>query len=427
MANLTYLLLTYINSHEQAPYILGLLNLTAVENINDSRIFIKLLESLYFSKNESDIELEESNGIDGQLLLYIPPLLLVLGTIGNILAFIVLVKNSRKVSTYHYLYVLAVMDLLLLMTGLLHVWIKQLTGIFIQDEADWLCKLFVFVGFFSSDASVWLIIAVTVERWIAVQMPLKTSIICTPRRTKLSIIGVLTAIASVNSHFLWSMELQSTNGTETYKKKECAPSPQYAHLINNVWPWVDAIIYSFAPFVIISAVNFMIVTTVCAARRRREGLLLSSKQKKLESRRANSKLTMMLLALSFSFLFLTLPMNIMMIATVFWNKESHSPEENSTFTLIKTIAELLMYTNHTVNFMLYFVTGQRFRQQFSKIIIPCKTVWEQPRNECERTQQTAHNMKRLGSWNSDTCRKFTSHKSNVISSKNSKPTDGQYV
>jgi hypothetical protein len=128
MANLTYLLLTYINSHEQAPYILGLLNLTSVENINDSRIFIKLLESLYFSKNESDIELEESNGIDGQLLLYIPPLLLVLGTIGNILAFIVLVKNARKVSTYHYLYVLAVMDLLLLMTGLLQVWIKQLTG-----------------------------------------------------------------------------------------------------------------------------------------------------------------------------------------------------------------------------------------------------------------------------------------------------------
>jgi hypothetical protein len=66
----------------------------------------------------------------------------------------------------------------------------------------------------------------------------------------------------------------------------------------------------------------------------------------------------------------------------------------------------LMYTNHTVNFMLYFVTGQRFRQQFCKIILPCKTVWAQSRNECERTQQTAHNMKRLGSWNSDTCRKF---------------------
>jgi hypothetical protein len=61
------------------------------------------------------------------------------------------------------------------------------------------------------------------------------------------------------------------------EKKECAPSPQYAHLINNVWPWVDAIIYSFAPFVIISAVNFMIVTTVCAARRRREGLLATEK------------------------------------------------------------------------------------------------------------------------------------------------------
>lgn len=423
MTNLTNILLKYITSPEKAAYILDFLKEQnySVENQND---LISLIKNLHY--NESNTSSGELDATDDMLKLYISPLLLVLGTIGNILAFVVLVKNSHKVSTYHYLYVLAVMDILLLMTNLLQVWIKQLTGILIQDEADWLCKLFVFVGFFSSDASVWLIIAVTVERWIAVQMPLKTSMICTPRRTKLSVILVLAVIASLNSHFLWSVGIQATNGTGTSIKYECAPSPAYATLINTVWPWVDAIIYSFLPFVIISAVNFMIINTVCKARRRREKLLLSSKQKKIETRRANSKLTLMLLSLSFSFLFLTLPMNIMMIAVVFWNKENHSPEENWTFSLIRTITELLMYTNHTVNFMLYFVTGQRFRQQFVKIFIPCNTTWSTA-NENERSQHNTHHMKRVSSWNSDKNVKDNIAKTSFIRSNNMKHRHGQYV
>ncbi len=42
------------------------------------------------------------------LLLYVPPLLLVLGTIGNILSFCVLMRKAmRRTSTYNYLAVLA--------------------------------------------------------------------------------------------------------------------------------------------------------------------------------------------------------------------------------------------------------------------------------------------------------------------------------
>lgn len=427
MTNLTSKILQYVTSPQQAAYLLDFLSKQnySLDNENQSQILINIIKSLNLQGNDNEITESTPDKVNNILKIYISPLLLVLGTIGNILAFVVLVKNSKKVSTYHYLYVLAIMDILLLMTNLLQVWIKQLTGTFIQNEAYWLCRLFIFLGYFSSDASVWLIIAVTIERWIAVQMPLKTSIICTPRRTKISIVGVLFAIASVNCHFLWSMELQEVRDNSTIKSYVCAPSPVYQILVYNVWPWVDAIIYSFLPFVIISAVNFMIINTVCVARKKRETLLLSTQQKKMETRRANSKLTVMLLSLSFSFLCLTLPMNIMMIAVVFWNKKTHSDEENATFNLMRTVTELLMYTNHTINFMLYFLTGQRFRQQFANIFLPCHPTLS-GNNEYERAHVMGHNMKRFHSWSSEKSHDDTS-RCTVIRSKNPHTPCGHYV
>lgn len=424
MTNLTINLLQYGNmSPEQVAIFLDLLSSHnySLDSSNQSQLIWDFINS---QVNNHGGVISTPDKVNNFLKLYISPLLICLGTIGNLLAFIVLVKNAKKVSTYHYLYVLAIMDIILLMTNLLQLWIRQLTGIFIQDEADWLCKLFIFLGFFSSDASVWLIIAVTIERWIAVQMPLKTSIICTPRRTKLSIICLLFSIASINCHFLWSMELQEVKNNNTKHIYECKASPDYHVLTYNVWPWVDAIIYSFLPFVIISVVNIMIIKTVCTARRKRETLLITTKQNMMEIRRTNSKLTVMLLSLSFSFLFLTLPMNIMMIAVVFWNKNIHSEQENASFNLMRTITELLMYTNHTINFMLYFLTGQRFRQQFAKIFLPCRPAWSYKR-EYERTQ--GYHMKRIPSWESEKSNIDDVSKSVVIRSKNPHTSCGQYV
>ncbi|XP_055955440.1 uncharacterized protein LOC130012150 [Patella vulgata] len=80
-----------------------------------------------------------------------------------------------KVSTYFYLASLAIADSLVLYIGLLRIWINELTGIDAMDLTNWLCKLTCVFGYFSSDFSVWLIIAVTVERFIVVCFPFKAN------------------------------------------------------------------------------------------------------------------------------------------------------------------------------------------------------------------------------------------------------------
>ena len=69
-----------------------------------------------------------------------------------------------KFSTYFHLMVLAVADTLVLYIGLLRLWIGELTGYDMRDQADWVCKLTNVIGYTVSDFSVWLIIAVTIER-----------------------------------------------------------------------------------------------------------------------------------------------------------------------------------------------------------------------------------------------------------------------
>lgn len=99
------------------------------------------------------------------ILLYVPPILIILGTFGNIFSFLILRRKAMlKFSTYFYLMVLALADTLVLYVGLLRLWIAELTGYELMAQADWTCKLTCVVSYTVSDFSVWLIIAVTVER-----------------------------------------------------------------------------------------------------------------------------------------------------------------------------------------------------------------------------------------------------------------------
>ena len=61
-----------------------------------------------------------------QLYVYASPVIIVVGVVGNLLSFVVLVQRPlRRVSTYCYLIVLAVADTLVLTAGLLPKWIHQ--------------------------------------------------------------------------------------------------------------------------------------------------------------------------------------------------------------------------------------------------------------------------------------------------------------
>ncbi|XP_070198812.1 growth hormone secretagogue receptor type 1-like [Littorina saxatilis] len=371
-------------------------------NINSEDELIDLLRTRESQPGNESIESRllqfPEQQLRQNLLLYVPPIFIVLGSVGNLLSFIVLrCRAMVKVSSYHYLASLAVADTLVLYMGLLRLWLGEVTGTDFNDSADWMCKVTVAFSYMASDLSVWLIIAVTVERYIVVCFPLRASTMINTNRAK-KVIGFLVLLMfAINLHFFWTVEIVE-RPVDGKNGGNCEAAPHHQQLVNEIWPWVDAFIYSFLPFIFIIVLNILIVREVIKARAHRQkmqntpehhyhhkmprrhlgaGQNPQGRSGHTSCRRScgpgeGTKLTIMLLSVSFTFLITTLPMNITLIFTAFWNQQKdHDLRSIAQFNLAKTVAELLMYINHSINFCLYCATGQKFRQQI-KHLMRCK-------------------------------------------------------
>lgn len=297
------------------------------------------------------------------LLLYVPPVLLVLGFIGNVLSFFILRhKTMTRQSTTLFLAVLSIADSLVLLVGLLRKWVGEISGIDIQSESMALCKLITVFAYCISHYSVWLIVAVTIERYIVVCRPLQAPRYCKQTRARKVVLLMVIVFFVCNIHFLWTVEL-------TEKQQDgkivvmCEAAPMFVTFIDRIWPWIDLVLYSLVPLVILLFFNTIIIKQVVKATVGRD-ILQNGPLMKVDNRRsskgANIKLTIMLLTISFTFLATTVPMNVVMIFTVMWNK-NEDPDQFAKLLLIRTISELLMYLNHSINFFLYCATGQKFR------------------------------------------------------------------
>ena len=88
-------------------------------------------------------ELNYYKRLSHKLSLVISPILLIIGGIGNPLCIIILLQKRKPNSTIIYLCLLAVVDVLVLYTGLLRQYLKEILNIDIRDYSSLTCKLHV--------------------------------------------------------------------------------------------------------------------------------------------------------------------------------------------------------------------------------------------------------------------------------------------
>lgn len=125
--------------------------------------------------------------------LYYTPLLTVTGTIGNIVSVMVFFRTRlRKLSSSYYLSALCISDTGFLIVNFL-LWLS-LFNINIYNR-NGCCQLFTFLSGFCSALSVWFVVAFTIERFIAVIYPLKRQTMCTVKRAKSVLIGLIVVSA----------------------------------------------------------------------------------------------------------------------------------------------------------------------------------------------------------------------------------------
>lgn len=115
-------------------------------------------------------------------------MLVVVGIIGNVLSAIAfLITKLKKISSCYYITALSVSDTIILIDAFLQ-WLAYI-DINIYNQ-NYFCQVFAFVSRSAYFTSIWLVVAFTVERFIAVLHPLKRQTMCTARRACFVVSGL---------------------------------------------------------------------------------------------------------------------------------------------------------------------------------------------------------------------------------------------
>lgn len=136
------------------------------------------------SINVSEIEIVASGGGEsaaasaptGEFVVefYTLPLIFLVGTFCNIMTFCVMRrKKMRHQSTYFYMAVLALTDEMVLIFGCLNFWIYIKWGTTLSLISNMSCKLVCLLFYATLHFSVWMVVVMTLERFIAVAFPLQ--------------------------------------------------------------------------------------------------------------------------------------------------------------------------------------------------------------------------------------------------------------
>ena len=292
------------------------------------------------------------------LWLYVSPILLVVGLFGNVLSLLVLrcTRMSRSRCSL-LLSTLAVVDVLVLYTGLLRQWLIQLVQVDIRTLSDAGCKIHIFLTYYSSHLSSWTLLLVAVERMVSVCAPLQAQKWCSRRKMVIYWTLITVALAMLDSILLWIMGLidytyilNSGNKTIT----ECAFKEEYQHLNYDVFYWIDFILLCLIPLIVILTCNTTIIVKVTCLRKK------VNNHSSVSSRKVSST-TIMLTLVCVVFLLTTTPLAVYFLGYDVFFDETTAHGTSQIF-LMYSVTNLIYYSSNAINFLLYCVGGSQFRR-----------------------------------------------------------------
>ena len=251
-----------------------------------------------------------------------------------------------------------------------------MTGFELMHVSSMMCSLVTFLLNVVLNLAAWLIVLTTVDRFVAVWLPLQAAAVCRRRRARVAVLALVLIAAAASGHLFWTTGLyQSGGGKWLY----CGPAPDsYFMRLSHQFEYIKLASYSLVPFAIILGLNVAIVVRLRCSRPA-AGILQRGISGvyggggvgdggQQQQSAVTSRLTYMLLAVSLTWLVLSTPFALHMLvggALLDVNDDL----SRARYRLIRTVCFQLMYANHAVNFFLYCVTGRKFRHELRDVYV----------------------------------------------------------
>ncbi len=429
------------------------------------------------------------------------PLLLVFGTFTNILSLLVLArKRMRKHSTYLYLAILSVADMLVLYLGLIRDYLAHGYGIYINST--WLCKTHSFLFYFTLSFSSWILVAVSLDRFLAITFVFSSytrqMLIKFLAKPKIICFSIGTGLCLINLHFFLFIKINTSHKYFTYNEDNSTDSTHvadkylsigvsteylycvidqnqhaaYSYFFTSIWPYIDLTLYAILPFCIMSICNISIIRSAKFSSTFMRGLkkpikphkpncfkvsrglveyfkrsssgankldikMKFRKNKKKQSSMDNDSdcsksstslgysprqqeqqaavimnaislnclnfhtrnikmMTLTIILVTCIFIVLTLPI---MLFIIFEKLDSASGTNHFMLIFVDpnckavlwAIVNIFMYMNHSINFVLYCLTGSKFRAELASIFMSPQLVIQATNDQQHSPNVLRHN------------------------------------
>ena len=289
--------------------------------------------------------------------IYASPLVFCVGIIGNSLSLIVFRRMGfGKSPTNVYLPWISTADNGVLLLGLLPQWLKQAGFVNLHQLSPITCKLTYFCTFTSGDTAIWLLVAFTVDRAVAVRFPLR-NFRFRPRDTssvRKLCMSLLVCACAKNVHIFWTRDAVYDSVTGDLISN-CGRAQGYEYFEAFVRPWIAFTMVSMLPLIIVIISNSVIVRALIGYHdRRRTNAIISNAERNFR------QTTLMCLAVSVSFFVCVTPNFALLVGRPYWKA---AVSDHSALNVFDAVDNLLLYTNHSINFFLYCLTGKTFREE----------------------------------------------------------------
>ncbi len=317
--------------------------------------------------------------------MYYLPVVIVLGFLGNTCSLLVTLQSqNRGISCCVYMTAVAIVDNMMLCIGVMH-WI--ITVFSSESQADrHKCQISTLIFQSLACYGVCLIVLMTLDRCLAVKLPLEVKVWRTPTGAVITVFVSLVFVIGINLPYYFLAGYDD--------KRQCVALADDNDYSTLVYAWCYFIIVSFLPCVGILIMNTIII---CTLKRRRQFLnQRRSKAREMNEVTSGSKyqdsegeekkseristclmhrrsarerqMTFVLLLVSFAVLLLTEPQYIRRIVYLILDQEAVStPRSQASFILVHAITQKLFYTNNALNFYLYILGSKKFRTDFLNV------------------------------------------------------------
>lgn len=321
---------------------------------------------------------------------YITPIIVSVGICGNALSLSVFQSRSlRNVAASRYLAALSIADISTLVFYVSGEWVKrglkqffpEYTKTFLDTEG--VCQIWLYLNYFSRFMSSWIIVCFTFERFLRRSMSLW-------RRNMGTVVQTMKVICylAVTAGLLVSYKPFLSEVITIRNRTSCSSKQNFVHE-SFVLDSIYGILITLVPFVIILALDIVIIWRLLSRSRRQEDF------PKTVEHQIRLEFTLLLLAVSLIFIAFSLPFFIAWFRHFLHSKFLHanvgysdvSNQSVEYWTGILTITRTIFYMIYCINFLLYIIMGARFRKELRGLFFSAYRKYDQYNMASESTEE----------------------------------------